>query len=145
MRGRLDHALPPWVDPEETFFVTLCAQNRQTNHFCKAGVGENLLNSVRHYHVIRKWFCSIVVLMPDHVHLIVNVALGGDLAKTVGSWKRWTTKKFGVRWEKNFFDHRLRHNESAEGTWRYIEGNPVRAGLVERPEEWPWLWYPDEE
>jgi len=58
--------------------------------------------------------------------------------------KRTLAKLWGVRgvegpyWQKGYFDHVLRSEESYEGKWRYVLENPVRAGLVKNPEEWPY-------
>jgi hypothetical protein len=42
------------------------------------------------------------------------------------------------RWQKGFFDHLIRHSESYSQKWEYVRQNPVRAGLVSSPGEWPW-------
>jgi hypothetical protein len=44
--------------------------------------------------------------------------------------KRITAKIAGIQWQRNFFDHRLRHNESKAEKYDYICQNPVRAGLA---------------
>jgi hypothetical protein len=46
----------------------------------------------------------------------------------------------GAVWQEESFDHVLRSNESFEQKLEYIRQNPVRAGLVSRPEEYRWLW-----
>ena len=58
-------------------------------------------------------------------------------------WKEWTSKRLlkqlGLQaplWQKQFFDHLLRNDESASDKWDYISQNPVRAGLTERPESY---------
>jgi putative transposase len=40
-------------------------------------------------------------------------------------------------WQKTFFDHVLRNSESYADKWEYVSENPVRAGLVQRAEDWP--------
>ena len=40
-------------------------------------------------------------------------------------------------WQKEFFDHVLRSDESYESKWLYVRENPVRAGLVSSAEDWP--------
>lgn len=53
----------------------------------------------------------------------------------------------GRAWQDGFFDHLLRSGESYSEKWNYVRMNPVRAGLVERPEDWPFageieaLWW----
>ena len=46
-----------------------------------------------------------------------------------------TGKRF---WQEESFDHWIRKAEEFERTANYIEWNPVSAGLVRRPEDWPW-------
>jgi hypothetical protein len=43
-----------------------------------------------------------------------------------------------IAWQRNFFDHRLRHDESLDEKVAYIRENPVRAGLIAEGEEWPY-------
>jgi len=42
------------------------------------------------------------------------------------------------RFQRGGFHHRLRSGESYSEKWRYVEENPVRAGLVKRAEDWPY-------
>jgi hypothetical protein len=46
-------------------------------------------------------------------------------------------------WQRDFFEHRLRHDESRWQKANYILENPVRKKLVARPEEWPFVYYAD--
>lgn len=41
-------------------------------------------------------------------------------------------------WQKGFFDHLIRSNESHAEKWKYVMENPVRGGLVKRTEDWPY-------
>jgi hypothetical protein len=45
-------------------------------------------------------------------------------------------------WQKGFFDHVLRSEESMSGKWAYVKENPARAGLVEKSEDWPFHGQP---
>jgi putative transposase len=85
---------------------------------------------------------SLIVLMPDHVHMLVSMSPDHDLSKTVGLWKRWPWKKHDIDWQPNFFEHRLRREESADRKAQYVFLNPVRGGLIEKAEDWPWTWMP---
>jgi putative transposase len=97
-----DHVLPFWIDSNATFFVTICARQRGMNHFCRTDIGNDALAAAKKYHDDQKWFCSIIVLMPDHAHMLVSMAPRYDLAKTVGMWKRWLGKSRGIEWQPNF-------------------------------------------
>jgi len=48
----------------------------------------------------------------------------------------------GIVWQQESFDHVLRVEEGIAEKVNYIINNPVRAGLAERSEQYPWLWYP---
>jgi len=86
------------------------------------------------------------VLMPDHLHLF---AVPPDsrvdvLSRWVKSLKNTISKKWremGIpapHWQKGFFDHVLRSDESLARKWLYVRENPVRAGLVKRWEDDPY-------
>jgi hypothetical protein len=62
------------------------------------------------------------------------------MVEVVADWKRFVARKTGVEWQKGFFDHRLRHDESFEEKAHYIRMNPVRAELVANPGDWPHVW-----
>lgn len=80
------------------------------------------------------------VIMPDHVHFFV----GGHYDFVLDQWirvlKRTLSKHIDAprpHWQVGFFDHVIRHDESYDQKWRYVYENPVRAGLVEEPDDWP--------
>jgi putative transposase len=90
------------------------------------------------------WFASLVLLMPDHVHFLVSFPGNGRRMRTsVSKWKEWTAKKLAIAWQRDFFEHRLRRDESARQKADYILFNPVRAGLVSRPEDWAFVFIPE--
>lgn len=80
------------------------------------------------------------LLMPDHLHAMMAVPKGESLPAVVRMWKGYQTKKLSIIWQTGFFDHRLRSDESEEEKTDYIRRNPVRAGLVVKPEDWPYVW-----
>jgi hypothetical protein len=51
---------------------------------------------------------------------------------------RAASPKSSEIWERGFFDHVIRNAENYARKWEYVRQNPVRAGLVERVEEWPY-------
>ena len=92
------------------------------------------------------------VIMPDHVHLLFTAlrdtdgwtfALPEILRAIKGSSARSINRLAGRRgllWQDESFDHVLRGNESLRETIEYIRQNPVRRGLVTKPEAYEWLW-----
>ena len=75
--------------------------------------------------------------MPDHIHALLSFPQSERMVKVVADWKRFVARQTGIEWQKGFFDHRLRHDESFEEKAQYIRMNPVRAGMARRSEEWP--------
>ena len=59
------------------------------------------------------------------------------------AWRHYLAKEQGIRWQRDFFDHRIRRDESHEEKAAYIRNNPVRGGLVKAPEDWPYVWEPE--
>jgi len=84
--------------------------------------------------------------MPDHVHFFAApVENAKALEVFIARWKEWTAKVVcralhvpAPLWQHRFFDHVLRSKGSYAEKWEYVRQNPVRAGLVMRPEEWPY-------
>jgi len=138
-RKSLPHEIPLWIDPSrETYFLTLCACDRASSPLLP--IAPRLLESIRYYHELGKWSIHLSLIMLDHVHLLM---VGPDkLTAVVRSWKHWTTRHLGVAWQRDFFEHRLRREESLREKADYVLNNPVRAGLVSRWQDWPHLWMP---
>jgi putative transposase len=93
------------------------------------------------------------VIMPDHIHAFVRIAPPQTLKGWSAGLKRCLSKALtdsGVTlspdhgqhvksvWQPGFFDHLLRGNESYAEKWAYVRENPVRAGLVEHADDWPY-------
>jgi REP element-mobilizing transposase RayT len=139
-RRPLPHDVPPWADYGAVFFVTVCAVPRGRNHLCQKAVATGLWESVRHRQGAGQWWVHLFLVMPDHVHALLTFDPDFDLQPTVVAWKRYTSRQLGIPWQRDFLDHRLRGDESFEQKVDYIRHNPVRAGLVADPDEWPYMW-----
>lgn len=93
-----------------------------------------------------------VVVMPDHVHLLLTPRRDPEgwpypLVDILQCMKSATAHRInkllyraGPVWEEESFDHVLRSDESLAEKCEYIRQNPVRRGLVQRAEEYRWLW-----
>ena len=138
-RKQLPHDIPRWLDDPstETYFLTICAEKRGDD-LVRGELPGQLLESIRFYNGAKKWRVNLAVIMPDHVHFLA--AFDGKLAPAVRAWKHWTARHLGVEWQRDFFEHRVRREESLTAKVSYILDNPVRAGLVEHWDRWPHLW-----
>ena len=86
------------------------------------------------------------VIMPDHLHWLLVLGDHGDLSRVVQLLKGRSGRRVnqlpgckGNVWQRAFYDHAIRKDEDVRKLARYIVGNPLRAGLVKRIEEYP-LW-----
>jgi len=138
-RVSIDHTSPSWNEYPE-WFVTICTETPRVNSLCVPKTAELLLSGIRYYHQTFKWYVDIAVLMPDHLHLIVSVPRATSLSEVIRSFKRWSAREVEISWQRGFFEHRLRSYSSANQKYKYVLNNPVRAGLVKSPEEWPFTF-----
>ena len=88
--------------------------------------------------------CWAYCLMPNHVHLILVPAEADGLRRALAEAHRRYTRRINFRegWRGHLWQERF-HSFPLDETWllsavRYLERNPVRAGLVARPRQWPW-------
>ena len=83
--------------------------------------------------------------MPDHVHLLVEGAdLDSDLERFVHATKQYSGFVYARRaatrlWQQSYYDHALRDDESTRRAVRYIIENPIRAGLAQRVDDYPFV------
>ena len=129
-RKTLDHSIHYEGRFGACYFLTLCCDRRGQNVLCRSDIAASLLEAARFYHEQTRWWCTVFLLMPDHCHTLVSLAAEVSLSETVRSFKRVTAKTAGIKWQRGFFDHRLRSDESSSEKYEYILANPVRAGLV---------------
>jgi putative transposase len=76
--------------------------------------------------------------MPDDLHMFIGVPGDAQLSRLIRDFRRITARMAKIDWQRNFFDHRLRHDESLAEKFEYICQNPVRAGLITESEERPY-------
>jgi REP element-mobilizing transposase RayT len=83
------------------------------------------------------------LLMPDHLHLLVEAGADETLSRSISRVKALIARQIPMDanarlWQPSFHDHALRRQETVLHIGRYILANPVRAGLVKQPRDWPW-------
>ena len=139
-RKTLPHTPPPWVKEDAVYFITLCAQSRGENHFCHPKLAMQLYESVTYREHMEQWWVLLFLLMPDHVHMLVYFSEYQKMQNVISAWKRYTARHFGVQWQRDYFDHRIRSNESLQAKADYIRHNPIRSGLVVDPDDWEFVW-----
>jgi putative transposase len=139
-RRRLPHALPPWVCTDHCYLLTLCTLPRHRNQLCRPTVAAEVHDSLETYQALGRWQLHVLVLMPDHLHLLATIPPTTAIQRTVVNWKRFICRRHDVRWQQDFFEHRLRVGEHFDAKRECLRLNPARAGLVTDPDEWPFLY-----
>ena len=78
------------------------------------------------------------VLMPDHLHWLLQLGNQAEIHKVVGRVKSLIARRLGKAvWQPGFYDHALRKDEDITAVARYIVANPLRAGLVRELGDYP--------
>jgi putative transposase len=142
VRKKLPHTVPSWVPDGSWFFITQKCLPPGKNQLCRADRGDAVLAAIQHNHEKLAWHCRICLLMPDHWRAILSFPPEPGMEKTVKDWKKYVAGKLGVKWQRDFFEHRLRNHQELEEKTCYILMNPVRKGLCERAEDWVWVYRP---
>lgn len=142
-----------YSQPAAEYFLTVCTEARQTG-LTTVDVAAAFLNEVQAMVSDGTWVTHCAVVMPDHVHLLITLGERPPLAKAVQRLKARTSavlRTAGIRWERGFFDRRLRPDDERLPVFLYIYLNPFRAGLLPGSDKWPhyfcrdadWAWFRD--
>jgi len=80
------------------------------------------------------------VVMPEHVHLLVGEPNEAILSKAIQALKISVSiqSKEHPFWQRRYYDFNVHNEEKRVEKLRYIHRNPVKRGLVEKPEQWQW-------
>lgn len=120
------------------YFVTVCTKNRQAIF---AG-HEMWLARAQVMRLLEDgdvaWITASV--MPDHIHLLFELGERLELNRVISKLRGLIVRRARAMegcWQENFFERRLRADESAEAYALYVFMNPYRAGLIAMDELWP--------
>ena len=126
-----------------TFFVTAVTHGRQPL-FRRAKLTELFLDTLFHYRDAQVFLLHEFVLMPDHFHLIITPSARFSLEKAMQRIKggfsfqagRLSAARLEV-WQRSFTHHLILNPTDLARHREYILGNPARAGLVRRADDYP--------
>jgi putative transposase len=121
--------------------ITACIENGRPifrNSEIVATFADIFQDAVGRYKCIVPVYC----FMPEHVHALIK-----GLNETADTWRAfspfkkrtgfWLSRNSEAYWQKAFYDHILRRDEDFLNQVRYIVNNPVRRGLVENWQDYP--------
>jgi putative transposase len=82
-------------------------------------------------------------VMPEHVHLLLNEPERNTFAQAIKALKQGVARRLALRaedsfWQARYYDFNVWSERKFVEKLRYIHRNPVKRGLVERPEDWVW-------
>ena len=158
-RKRLNHRGPLSIDVASAwYFITICAEghapwvgsrvprDRTAEQMDFAAIADAILSTARWYHEHGKWYLSLFLVMPDHLHFSARfpstcghagrVTL--PMVSIIQQFKSYLVRTLGLRFQRDFFDTRLRDDAHFAEEYDYILGNPVRKGLCATPADWPY-------
>ncbi len=126
------------------YFLTICTFKRR-NFFTSKTTVTNTLLQFRKTAAIEGFEFSAYCFMPDHIHFLVEALEDRSdfrrfckLAKQ-RSGSVHARQLGGPLWQEGYYDRVLRNSEDSIGVARYLLNNPVRAGLVATPIDYPYL------
>ena len=135
--GRTQHR----VRPVGTYFITVDSWGGRQAFKDEAAeiLTDQLIQCRLKGHFLLHEFCVLY----NHLHALLTPPLDGTLEKCVqmikggASYRIGKSRKFAALWQKGYHDWRCRDAGDYQKYSTHIRDNPVKAGLVEKPEEWP--------
>lgn len=146
-----------YYEPEATYFFTLVTHERKG--FLTSWTARHCLRAAWRETCEHRPFQTVAVcLLPDHLHCLWTLPAGDtDYATRWSAIKSRFTRYYqanggteGTRnasrqrrgergfWQRRFWEHVIRDAEDFARHFDYIHFNPVKHGLVDYPEQWPW-------
>ena len=140
IRHTLDHRGPVRIDTRDAvYFITIDAEGKydggrtvSMNPFYR-----EILDAARFRQERGDWFLYLFLVMPDHIHMLAHFPPDRDMMSVIADFKRYLSTAHHIRFQRDFFDTRIRDAAHFAEKWDYIVRNPVRRGLCESPRDWP--------
>ncbi len=98
-----------------------------------------------HYYDHKKYNLICWCIMPNHVHVLIEIIGNNSLSTILHSWRSYSSKainkvfnRSGKVWMSEYFDRYIRDLNHFDKVINYIHNNPVKAGLVSDPSQFHW-------
>jgi len=134
--------LPHWELDGSTYFVTFRVHKALGKALERAALARIVEEALWFGHGER-YVLQAYVVMPDHVHLLLQPLAGWSLAKILQGINGLTARQVneslgrkGVFWQDESFDHLVRNEQDWLDKFAYIHDNPVKAALVSKPQDY---------
>jgi len=131
--------------PNNAYFITKCIYDRKQALLSKPACAEILIQAFL-YGREQGWYRMLgFVIMPDHYHLIIALGQTKSLKQVMSSINKFAARRINIAlkrsgrfWEEGFYDHQIRDRRDFDSILEYVHNNPVTAGLVQTPQDWPY-------
>ena len=115
-----------------------------SNYLKLPAIAEVVAASIHYGETLEHYTLHSYVVMPNHVHLLITPRI--SVSRLLNSLKSVTAKRANLLlgrtgepfWQDESYDRLVRNDEEFRRIQRYIEVNPVRAGLAKTATEYPW-------
>ena len=137
--ARVKHGQDDWLAYHITtrtldgeYFLTQPAEKRR------------IITTLAHYRSEGRYRLFGFVVMSTHVHFLIQPAPDESLDGIVRDIETWTSSRNTAKapgcplWERRFDDNRITSSNELQNVLTYIHNNPVRAGIVPRPDDYEW-------
>ncbi|WP_343622815.1 REP-associated tyrosine transposase [Roseateles puraquae] len=136
--------LPRLILADQPHHIILRGNNRQAIFFSDLD-RQHLLNILAEVSVVNKVALHAYVLMDNHFHLLATPPSADALSRMMQAlgrryvgWFNARHQRSGTLWEGRFRAGLIEGERHLLACMRYVELNPVRAGLCPQPQDWPW-------
>ena len=97
--SKLHHEVPPWVKTGALFHIRIAVdREKERSPLTDTALAQALLDSARFYEIKQRWYITLFLLMPDHLHALLSFASDESMSKVVADgsiFKRANTALFG--------------------------------------------------
>ncbi|MEW5756143.1 MAG: transposase [Pseudomonadota bacterium] len=123
--------------PGQVYSITTVTKNRAPV-FIDFDAARTVISVLKEQQEAGHFDCLCYVLMPDHLHCLIQLGPAGLLSSSIQRVKSLTSKRLGgTVWQRGFHDRAIRRDEDVQAIARYIIANPLRAGLVASVKDYP--------
>jgi len=143
--------LPHWEYDGSIYFITFNTWQRLQ----LSSPAQQVVLDVCLFFNTQRYELSALVVMPDHVHMLIQPLLKTEeeywsLSSIMHSIKSYSAKQIlkvmphiGTIWQPERYDHIVRDDRAFTAMWNYIRQNPVKANLADSSDSYPFFWQKD--
>jgi REP element-mobilizing transposase RayT len=140
-----------WSESGAEYFLTICT-SQHLGGLTTPNLFTTVLEQLETLGTEQIWQVRTATVMPDHVHLLVELGRSAELPSSIRLFKGRLApalRSAGLRWERGYYDHCMRADEDRLPVFLYIFLNPNRENLAAIGQPWPgyicsdsdWTWF----